>query len=108
MVVKHLEINKIDVYDSELPVFLITNTYSGWHIRFGIYETKYLLQALHEQELAEALQPKLEDELPDSIKKQLDHKFEEWGFLHSQSNYIDTVQERALAIYQRMKLFLRK
>lgn len=98
MVVKHLEINKIDVYDSDFPVFRITNTYSGWYIRLGIYETKYLLQALHEEELAEALQLKLEDELPDSIKKQLDHKFEEWEFLHSQSDNIDTGQGRALPI----------
>ena len=81
MVIKHLKINKIDVYDSDLPVFCITNTHTGWHIRLGIYETKYLLQALHEEELVEELQLRLADELPDCIKIQLDHKFEEWGFL---------------------------
>lgn len=110
MVIKHLEISKIESFDSDLPVFRITNIYSGWNMRFGVYETKYLLQALHAEELAEALQLDLDlkDELPDSIKKQLDHKFEEWELLHSKAEHRKVRHGRAMPIYKRMKLFFHK
>ncbi len=82
MLIKHLIITKVEANNNDLPLYRITNTVSGWNMLFGIYETKYLLQVLHAEELAEALQLRLEDELPDSIKKQLDLKFQEWGLLH--------------------------
>jgi putative peptide zinc metalloprotease protein len=86
MEVKHLEIEEELTGKSNLPNFLVKNTYSGRFVRLGIRETKYLLQALNANEEAIALQMEEVEELPDNLKRQLDEKFEEWEFLYENTD----------------------
>lgn len=81
MEVKHLIIEREFSDKSSSSVFMVNNTISGRFIRLGILELKYLLQTLKAEEEVRLLQIEEVDELPDSLKSQLDDKFEEWGFL---------------------------
>ena len=79
----HLEIIEDKREGSDELFYLVKNTSSGRYVRLGSSETGYLMERLSG--------PALEgngysNKIPERLRKVLDEKFEQWGFIGDQSH----------------------
>lgn len=82
MKINYLNIEYEGTKDNVHRTYLIQNTISKQFVRLGMNETYYLLTVLKVQDQSDELLMEQPQELSDDLKKILDKKFVQWGFLN--------------------------
>ena len=79
----HLEIIEDKREGSDELFYLVKNTSSGRYVRLGSSETGYLMERLSGPALEGS---RYSNKIPERLRKVLDEKFEQWGFIGDQSH----------------------